>query len=128
MNHLRSTEMSEEVEEKSDFDYSQEVIRRMIEKSEEALDGLADFAKDAEHPRAYEVLYGMIKATSDMAKELAKNSRENEKMNDESTKNLANSTGEGDTQNNFFIGDTADLQRMIEIAAKSSKKEVLIKE
>ena len=67
-------------------------------------------AAEAEHPRAFEVLSGMFKTSADMTTQLIdlqKKRHELDKLNNEPTQN--NSV----TNNNLFVGSTAELQKML---------------
>ena len=47
-----------------DADYSRSNYYNLIEKGNEALDGILEVAKESQHPRAYEVAANMIKNLS----------------------------------------------------------------
>ena len=51
---------------KSDYDYSRQTYYDLIEKGRESLEDMIEVARQSEHPRAYEVLSGMIKNISDV--------------------------------------------------------------
>ena len=53
-----------------DADYSRTNYYNLIEKGNEALDGILDVAKESQHPRAYEVAANMIKNLSDVTEKL----------------------------------------------------------
>ena len=50
----------------NDYEYSKRTYYDLIEKGQNALDDMIDVARNLEHPRAYEVLSGMIKNVSDV--------------------------------------------------------------
>ncbi len=52
--------------ENPDADYSRANYYNLIEKGNEALDGILEVAKESQHPRAYEVAANMIKNLSDI--------------------------------------------------------------
>ena len=95
-----------------DIEAVKKIHYNLIEKSQDALDNLMDFAKASESPRAYEVVANLIKTTADVAKNLA----------DISTKEKKNSQVEtiNNTQNNMFLTTTAELQKLL----KGSNKDV----
>ena len=76
----------------------------LLDKSQDALDNLLEFAKASESPRAYEVVANLIKTTADVAKNLADISMKETKSKPEVQNN---------TQNNLFIGSTAELQKFL---------------
>ena len=51
---------------KGDYDYSRETYYQLIEKGKESLELAIRIAEETEHPRAIEVLAGMIKNVSDV--------------------------------------------------------------
>ena len=56
--------------ENPDANYSRANYYNLIEKGNEALDGILDVAKESQHPRAYEVAANMIKNLSDVTEKL----------------------------------------------------------
>ena len=102
--------MSEnEVNIKSDYDYSRETYYDLLEKGRGSLDDMIEVARASEHPRAYEVLAGMIKNLSDVNDKLMDLNKKNKDINREEVKQVA-----GNTTNNVFLGSTADLQRLLQ--------------
>jgi len=92
----------------NDYDYSRETYYELIEKGKDALENMIEVARESEHPRAYEVLSGMIKNISDVNDRLMilnKGKKELEKKNE--------TTEVNNTQNNFYLGSTADVQRLL---------------
>ena len=57
----------------NDYEYSKRTYYDLIEKGQNALDDMIDVARNLEHPRAYEVLSGMIKNVSDLLKNVSDN-------------------------------------------------------
>jgi hypothetical protein len=53
-----------------DADYSRANYYNLIEKGNEALDGILEVARESQHPRAYEVAANMIKNLSDVTEKL----------------------------------------------------------
>lgn len=88
-----------------DIDAVKKVHYDLIQKSQDALDNLLDFAKASESPRAYEVVANLIKTTADVAKNLADISTKEAKSKPDATIN--------NTQNNVFMTTTADLQKLL---------------
>jgi len=103
--------MADEKEEnvENDFEYSKRTYYDLIEKGQGAIDDMVDVARNLEHPRAYEVLSGMIKNVSDVNDKLMDL---NKKKKDYYQKNMK--TVEGTTNNNLFVGSTTELQRMLQ--------------
>lgn len=93
---------------KSDYDYSRHTYYELIEKGKDALETMIEVARESEHPRAYEVLSGMIKNISDVNDRLMElNKKQKDLETSSSSKSVENQ------QNNFYIGSTADIQKML---------------
>lgn len=92
-----------------DYEESRNRYKRILDKGEQALDGMMDLASESEHPRAYEVLSGMLKNMADVTDKLMDLQKKKRDLSDEPKKEQPN----GITQNNVFVGSTTDLQRMI---------------
>ena len=91
----------------TDYDYSRESYYSLIEKGQEAIQGILDIAKEGQHPRAYEVagqLIGQVGQTVDKLQDLQK------KLKD--LKELPK-TADTKIQNALFVGSTAELQKML---------------
>lgn len=102
-----STQIATTDKQKSDYDYSRETYYELIEKGKDALETMIEVARESEHPRAYEVLSGMIKNVSDVndrLMDLNKKMKDIEKKED--VKQIENQ------QNNFYLS-TAELQKMM---------------
>lgn len=93
---------------KSDYNYSRHTYYELIEKGKDALETMIEVARESEHPRAYEVLSGMIKNISDVNDRLMELNRKQKDLETSSApKSVENQ------QNNFYIGSTADIQKML---------------
>ena len=116
-----------EEKEKGDIDndhkYSRENYYNLIEKGQEAIEGILDVAKEGQHPRAYEVAGNLIKSVADTVDKLQDL---NKKLKD--LKELPK-TANANIKNALFVGSTAELQKMlkkdevIEGKAETSKEE-----
>ena len=98
-----------------DYNIARDNLKSLLNKSDEALDHMMQVAAEAEHPRAFEVLAGMFKTSADMTTqliELQKKRHELDKLNNEPTQST------GVTNNNLFVGSTAELQKMLTKKAK----------
>jgi hypothetical protein len=93
---------------KTDYDYSRQTYYDLIEKGRESLEMMIEVARESEHPRAYEVLSGMIKNISDVNDKLMDLNKKQKDMNkNEEPKQIGNQT-----TNNLYL-TTADLQKMM---------------
>lgn len=94
---------------KNDYDYSRETYYELIEKGKDALESMIDVARESEHPRAYEVLSTLIKNVSDVNDKLMDlNKKQKDLEKKDEVKQVENQ------QNNFYLGSTADIQRMLQ--------------
>lgn len=91
----------------SDFDLARNTLRNLIFKNEDAITELLHISKHSEHPRAYEVVGQLVKAQSDIAKELLNLHKTKKEISSDSPENIK-------TQNNIlFAGSTSDLMKII---------------
>ena len=103
---------------KNDYEYSRQTYYELIEKGKDALDLAIEIAQQSEHPRAIEVLSGMIKNVGDVNDKLMDLNKKNKDIN----KTDLPMRAEGTTNNNLFIGSTTDLQRMLQDANEVTSK------
>ena len=92
-----------------DYDYSRATYYELIEKGKESLDLMIEVARESEHPRAFEVLAGMVKNISDVndrLMDLNKKQKEMKAPDKHEAKQITN--------NNVFLGSTTDLQRLLQ--------------
>jgi hypothetical protein len=92
----------------SDYEFSRATYYDLIMKGREALDGMMEVAASTEHPRAYEVLGTIMKNVSDVNDKLMDLNKKKEEL--EKTDDKVEG---GVTNNNLFVGSTADIQRLI---------------
>lgn len=93
---------------KNDYDYSRDTLYELIEKGKDALENMVEVARESEHPRAYEVLSGLIKNVSDTNDKLMDLNKKQKQMNE--TEKPAQVENQ---QNNYYLGSTADLQKLL---------------
>ena len=98
---------SEDVQD--DYDFSREKYKGLLDKGEEALISMLQLAQESEHPRAYEVLSGMMKNMADITDKLMDLQKKKKELTKEERKEEVKTL----TQNNVFVGSTTDLQRML---------------
>ena len=91
-----------------DYDYTRGNLYSIIEKGQEAIDGILELAQESEQPRAYEVAGQLIKSVSDATDKLMDLQKKLKDVNEEDTrKSPTNVT------NALFVGSTAELAKMI---------------
>ncbi len=91
---------------KSDYEYSRDTYYEILEKGKESLELMIEVARESEHPRAFEVLSGMMKNMADINDKLMDLNKKNKDINKEEVQKQV-------TNNNVFLGSTADLQRLL---------------
>lgn len=95
-------------EENPDAHYSRSNYYNLIEKGNEALDGILEVAKESQHPRAYEVAANMIKNLSDVTEKLMILQKQ---QLDLKPKEVAPTNINVDKA--VFVGSTADLLKKL---------------
>ena len=91
----------------NDYSHSRDNYYNLIDKGNEAIEGILDIAKEGQHPRAYEVagqLIGQVAQTVDKLQDLQK------KLKD--LKEVPNKTNT-QIKNALFVGSTNELQKML---------------
>ena len=93
-----------------DADYSRSNYYNLIEKGNEALDGILEVAKESQHPRAYEVAANMIKNLSDVTEKLMiLQKQQKELRKDEPVAAPQNIN----VEKAVFVGSTAELLKKL---------------
>ena len=93
---------------KQDYEYTRGQLYNLVEKGQEAVNGILDVAQQSDQPRAYEVAGQLIKHVGDVADKLADLHK---KVNDiENPK--ASRTAEV-TNNTMFVGSTTELAKFL---------------
>lgn len=93
-----------------DATYARDHIRGLIESSVPTLQNLIKIANDSQHPRAYEVVTQLVKAISDLNKDLM----EIHKKEHELTKPETGSGSGGiNVKNAVFVGTTKELHEQL---------------
>ena len=91
----------------NDYEYTRGQLYNLIEKGQEAINGILDVAQNSDHPRAYEVAGNLIKNVADISDKLVDLQK---KMKDLDEEKKGPTTV---TNNAMFVGSTADLQKML---------------
>lgn len=102
--------MSDKNDIDDDFEYSKRTYYDLIEKGQGALEEMIEVARALEHPRAFEVVSGMIKNISDVNDRLMDLHKKKKvidaPLKGDEPKQITNNTA-------VFMGSTTDLQKMI---------------
>ena len=98
-----------------DYDYTRGNLYSIIEKGQEAINGILEIAQESEMPRAYEVAGQLIKSVSDATDKLLDLQKKVKEVNEEEKKGPTSVTN-----NALFVGSTADLAKLIKQQDKKS--------
>lgn len=90
-----------------DYEYTRGNLYSIIEKGQEAIDGILELAQDSEMPRAYEVAGQLIKSVSDATDKLMDLQKKLKDVEEESTRKPTT------VNNALFVGSTADLAKLL---------------
>ena len=100
-----------------DYEYTRGNLYSIIEKGQEAINGILELAQDSEMPRAYEVAGQLIKSVSDATDKLMDLQKKVKDVNEDSP-----TKGPSTVNNALFVGSTADLAKMLKEATKAQNK------
>jgi hypothetical protein len=99
-----------------DYEYTRGQLYSLIEKGQEAVNGIMDVAASTDHPRAYEVAGQLIKNVADITDKLIDLQK---KMKDLDSKYNGPTT----VNNSLFVGSTAELSKLIKQGLLNNKEE-----
>ena len=102
----KSQTRAENVE--KDYDYTRGNLYSLIEKGQEAINGIMEVAGETASPRAYEVAGQLIKSVADTTDKLADLHKKIKDIEEDNSKTQGNVTN-----NALFVGSTAELQKML---------------
>ena len=91
-----------------DYEYTRGNLYSIIEKGQEAINGILEVAQESDMPRAYEVAGQLIKSVSDATEKLMDLQKKLKDVNEDDKKGPTNVTN-----NALFVGSTADLAKLI---------------
>ena len=94
---------------KKDYEYTRANLYSLIEKGQEAINGIMELAGESASPRAYEVAGQLIKSVADTTDKLADLQKKLKDLEDESTKQTTNNV----TNNALFVGSTSELSKLL---------------
>jgi hypothetical protein len=102
---------------KKDYEYTRANLYSLIEKGQEAINGIMELAGDSASPRAYEVAGQLIKNVGDVTDKLIDLQKKLKDVEDESTK-----TSNNVTNNAVFIGSTTELSKLLKQGFLNNKE------
>jgi len=91
----------------TDFEVGRENLYKLLDKGNEAIDGILALAKEGEHPRAYEVAGQLIKTVSEVSQNLLDLQEKLKKIKD------VPNTGPKSVTNALFVGSTTELTKLL---------------
>lgn len=91
-----------------DYEYTRGNLYSLVEKGQEAINGILELAQESDSPRAYEVAGQLIKSVGDVADKLIDLQQ---KMKD--LKKEEKTTTTNITNNALFVGSTSELQKLL---------------
>jgi len=100
-----------------DYEYTRGNLYSIIEKGQEAINGILELAQDSEMPRAYEVAGQLIKSVSDATDKLMDLQKKLKDVEEESTQK-----GPNTVNNALFVGSTAELAKLLKNGVKEPDK------
>ena len=100
-----------------DYEYTRGNLYSIIEKGQEAINGILELAQDSEMPRAYEVAGQLIKSVSDATDKLMDLQKKVKDVNEDSP-----TKGPSTVNNALFVGSTAELAKLLKNGAKQEDK------
>ena len=100
-----------------DYEYTRGNLYSIIEKGQEAIDGILELAQESDMPRAYEVAGQLIKSVSDATDKLMDLQKKVKDVNEDQP-----SKGPSTVNNALFVGSTAELAKLLKNGAKEVDK------
>ena len=91
----------------NDYKYSRENYYNLIERGQDAIQGILDIANESQHPRAYEVAGNLIKQVADTVDKLQDLQGKLKTLKDVPNKTTAN------IKQALFVGSSAELHKML---------------
>jgi len=99
---------------KKDYEYTRGNLYSLIEKGQEAINGILELAQESEMPRAYEVAGQLIKNVADATDKLMDLQKKLKDIEEEKT-----SKGPTTVNNALFVGSTAELAKLLKQQAEN---------
>lgn len=92
---------------KKDYEYTRGNLYSLIEKGQEAINGILELAQESEMPRAYEVAGQLIKSVADATDKLMDLQKKLKDVEEDKQK------GPTTVNNALFVGSTAELAKLL---------------
>jgi len=101
----------------NDYKYSRENYYNLIERGQDAIQGILDIANESQHPRAYEVAGNLIKQVADTVDKLQDLQGKLKNLKDVPNKTSTN------IKQALFVGSSAELHKMLKNKNKDIESE-----
>ena len=101
---------------RKDYEYTRGNLYSLIEKGQEAVNGILELAQETEQARAYEVAGQLIKSVADATDKLLDLQKKLKDVEEESS-----SKGPTNVTNALFVGSTADLAKLLKQNKEQNK-------
>ena len=107
LSRVKVESIDKEEDIKNDYEYQRQNFYNLVERGNDAIEGILELAKESEHPRTYEVAGNLIKQVAEVTEKLGDLQEKMKKLKevpDNAPKNVTNA---------LFVGSTAEIQKMI---------------
>ena len=102
---------------KKDYSYTRGNLYSLIEKGQEAINGIMEVASETASPRAYEVAGQLIKSVADSTDKLMDLQKKLKDVNEEEKQK-----GPSTVNNALFVGSTSELSKLLKAQTKKEDK------
>ena len=92
-----------------DYEYTRANLYSLIEKGQEAINGIMELAGESASPRAYEVAGQLIKSVADTTDKLADLQKKLKDLEEDTAQKTPSSV----TNNALFVGSTTELSKLL---------------
>ena len=100
--------ISDQQDHVKDYEYTRGNLYSLIEKGQEAINGILELAQEGQQPRSYEVVGQLIKSVGDVSDKLLDLQQKMRDLNKEEK-----SSSPTTVNNALFVGSTAELQKLL---------------
>ena len=101
---------------RKDYEYTRANLYSLIEKGQEAINGIMELAGEGGSPRAYEVAGQLIKTVADATDKLMELQKKLKEVEQDTTKGPTNVT------NALFVGSTTQLTKLLKLNQQQNNK------
>ena len=108
---------TKQIDVEKDYKYTRGQLYSIIEKGQEAINGILELAQESEMPRAYEVAGQLIKNVADATDKLMDLQKKLKEVNEEEK-----TKGPSTVNNALFVGSTSELSKLLKAQSKKEDK------